>query len=83
MQMFDTWDHELQTGQDTESTVFVFALCAGAAFVVLRAGVALLQPSRSRRAENPENDFSNMLAAPLCAAAAATRFPSPPINLRI
>jgi hypothetical protein len=28
--MFDHWDHELQTGQDTEYTLMVVALCAGA-----------------------------------------------------
>jgi len=27
MQMFDRWDHEVQTGQDTESALVVVALC--------------------------------------------------------
>jgi hypothetical protein len=83
MQMFDTWDHELQTGQDTESTVFVFALCVGATFVVLKAAVKLLQPSRSRRTESADNGFSNLLEASVYIPAAATLFPSPPVNLRI
>lgn len=37
VQMFDRWDHELQTGQDTESAFVVLALCIGAAFVLARA----------------------------------------------
>ena len=37
MQMFDHWDHELQTGQDTESAFMVLALCIGATFVLTRA----------------------------------------------
>ena len=37
MQMFDNWDHELQTGQDTESAFMVLALCIGATIVLTQA----------------------------------------------
>jgi hypothetical protein len=37
VQMFDQWDHELQTGQDTESAFMVLALCIGATFVLTQA----------------------------------------------
>jgi hypothetical protein len=52
MQMFDHWDHELNTGQDTESTFVVLALCIGATFVLARAvayvsGVLPLQAIRA------------------------------------
>jgi len=36
MQIFDHWDHEFQTGQDTESTFIVLALCIGAAIAFAR-----------------------------------------------
>jgi len=31
-EMFDQWDHTLQTGNDTEYTFVVLALCAGIAY---------------------------------------------------
>jgi hypothetical protein len=31
-EMFDQWDHTLQTGNDTEYTFVVLALCAGVAY---------------------------------------------------
>ncbi|MFI5176548.1 MAG: hypothetical protein ACHQKY_16935 [Terriglobia bacterium] len=32
IEMFDHWDHTLQTGNDTEYTLVVLALCVGLAF---------------------------------------------------
>jgi len=32
LEMFDHWDHTLQTGNDTEYTLVVLALCVGFAF---------------------------------------------------
>ena len=37
MQAFDRWDHEVQTGHDSESTFVIIALCIGAVVVVARA----------------------------------------------
>jgi uncharacterized protein YacL len=37
MQAFDRWDHELQTGHDTEFIFVVVGLCIGAVIVVARA----------------------------------------------
>lgn len=36
LEMFDTWDHTLQTGNDTEYTVVVLALCVGVAYSFAR-----------------------------------------------
>src|SRR2546427_538554 len=36
VETFDTWDHTIQTGNDTESTLVVLALCMGLAFSVAR-----------------------------------------------
>jgi len=32
VEMFDSWDHTIQTGNDTEYALFVLALCVGAAY---------------------------------------------------
>jgi hypothetical protein len=32
VEMFDRWDHTIQTGQDTEYVLVVLALCVGAAY---------------------------------------------------
>ena len=39
MQMFDHWDHELKTGQDTEATFIILALCIGATIAFAQAVV--------------------------------------------
>jgi hypothetical protein len=36
VEMFDQWDHALQTGNDTESPVMVLALCVGVAYLFAR-----------------------------------------------
>ena len=56
MQMLDRWDHELQTGQDTESTFVVIALCAGATFLLARA-VLYLSGAFSGRAISAAGSF--------------------------
>lgn len=55
MQMFDHWDHELKTGQDTETTFVILALCVGATIAVARAAVYLSEasPVRTSKATDP------------------------------
>jgi hypothetical protein len=36
LEMFDNWDHTLQTGNDTEYTFVLLALCVGAAYSFAR-----------------------------------------------
>ena len=36
LETFDTWDHTVQTGNDTEYTLVVLALCVGAAYSLVR-----------------------------------------------
>ena len=50
MQMFDHWDHELKTGQDTETTVVVLALCIGATIAFAQAVVYVYKALRVRAA---------------------------------
>jgi hypothetical protein len=33
-ELFDQWDHTLQTGNDSEYTLVILALCVGAAFLL-------------------------------------------------
>ena len=83
VQMFDSWDHELQTGQDTEFVLFAVALCIGAAFVALRALIAIYEPVRSRSTESLSDCIIHPLGTFFGAAAAAFVSPSPPSILRI
>lgn len=46
MQMFDHWDHELKTGQDTETTFVILALCVGATIAFARAVVYVYKALR-------------------------------------
>src|SRR6266478_2801262 len=36
LETFDTWDHTVQTGNDTEYALVVLALCVGAAYSLVR-----------------------------------------------
>lgn len=36
LEMFDRWDHTVQTGQDTEYTLVLLALCFGIAYALAR-----------------------------------------------
>lgn len=39
LEMFDRWDHTLQTGQDTEYSLVLIALCLGVAYVLARFAI--------------------------------------------
>ena len=81
--LFDRWDHALQTGNDTEYPLVILALCVGAAFVLGRLIVTLSPnlPTSSVRyaiqsALNSIPFFIAPAALPLASA-------SPPLSLRI
>ena len=76
-EIFDHWDHTMQTGHDTESTLVMLASLVGA--VLVMAGVTASMASR----------FSPAFLLP-CASSGAggipqviTSGPSPPMSLRI
>lgn len=79
-QMFDHWDHELKTGQDTETTFVVLALCIGATFVLSRAAAYVFRALRVQviRAQKVFHDLletrGSLGAAPFLAA-------SPPLAI--
>jgi hypothetical protein len=45
LEMFDQWDHTLQTGNDTEYALVVLALCVGVAFAIAKLTTSLLRRS--------------------------------------
>jgi hypothetical protein len=84
MQMFDRWDHEVQTGQDSESALVVIALCLGVTFSLVRAMVNNCQGSPSGRISTACIRLSNSLVILIGAAATVlTSTSPPPVPLRI
>ena len=82
LEMFDRWDHTAQTGQDSEYTFVVLAVCVGAGFTfvrpIFRSGV------RAAR----EKVFATSAGLYLFSAELASVFMisnplSPPVSLRI
>lgn len=83
MQMLDRWDHEFQTGQDSESALVLVALCLGVTFSLVQAIIKIYRGSPV---------INNSLCSPLgrtpkipIGAAAATLISAspPPAILRI
>ena len=61
-EIFDQWDHTLQTGDDTEYTFVVLALCAGAAYA-LRWFVPAVAASVAERLDISFPRFRPMFSA--------------------
>jgi len=81
--LFDQWDHALQTGNDTEYPLVILALCVGAAFVLGRLLVTLSPNfSLSGVRYTLQSALSSLpdLNRPTALALASA---SPPLSLRI
>ena len=61
MQMFDHWDHELQTGRDTESTFVVLAVSVGAAIVFAQKIVRVARALPVRAIRSAQSLFRGSL----------------------
>jgi hypothetical protein len=76
-ELFDHWDHTMQTGHDIESTLVVLALVTGAVLVLARMVLSAAL------------GISAVLCQPLASTDAGgmsqviTSGPSPPLSLRI
>lgn len=81
--MFDQWDHALQTGNDSEYPLVILALCVGAAFVLGRLIITLSLnlPVSSARYALPSPLISLPCWIALNTLVAAPG--SPPLSLRI
>jgi hypothetical protein len=83
VEMFDQWDHTLQTGNDSEYLLVLLALCVGAAFVLGQLIVTLspnLPASGIRCALHTALISLPFSIRPTAAAMASA---SPPLRLRI
>src|SRR5580700_3327725 len=82
-EMFDQWDHTLQTGNDTEYLFVLLALCVGAVYV-LRQIVVALDFSLTRSGVRFTLPTSLISLSFLKRSAALTlASASPPLSLRI
>ena len=83
VEMFDQWDHTLQTGNDTEYLLVLLALCVGAVFVLGRLMLILFldfpASSISYALESALNLLPFLTPPPALALVSA----SPPLSLRI
>lgn len=81
--MFDQWDHTLQTGDDTEYTFVVLALCAGVAYSLKWVIPELARPNF--RAKVQTDRGSDLFSTSLnCWASSVLISASPPsVSLRI
>jgi hypothetical protein len=81
--LFDQWDHVLQTGTDTEYPLVILALCVGAAFILGSLIVRLspnLRLSGVRYALQSALNALHFLTLPRAVALDSV---SPPLSLRI
>ena len=84
VEMFDDWDHTLQTGNDTEYTFVVLGLCIGASYTLVRAALGLIANSRSQRAGTAHGLLEACAVSSLGRIIKASLFASPPLTaLRI
>jgi hypothetical protein len=81
LEMFDHWDHTLKTGNDTESSLVILALCIGVVYASAKLVVALCP----RSAASLVSGFCSVKAAlfPLIHPTTSALSESPPLNLRI
>jgi len=80
--MFDQWDHALQTGHDSEYPLVVMALCVGAAYELVRL-IAIPSPGVSRSSVRHAVPSILNSVGWMQATDAVPASPSPPPNLRI
>jgi hypothetical protein len=84
VEMFDQWDHTVETGNDTEYALVVVALCVGTAYALARAFLMIAGRLLSKNTYGSENAalcFSGCLLTSVERTAIST---SPPITtLRI
>ena len=84
VEMFDDWDHTLQTGNDTVYTFVVLGLCIGASYTLVRAALGLIASSRSQRARTPHGFLEAFSVSSLGRIIKASLSASPPLTaLRI
>ena len=82
VEAFDSWDHTLQDGNDTEANVVVAALCVGVAFAI---GTILVTTRIRARASSPAGRViaTRVLIHRIVSRLAPVPTSSPPTVLRV
>jgi hypothetical protein len=83
LEMCDRWDHTLQTGQDTEYTFVVVALCVGALYALAQLIVTFCPSLSAAKYISALCYIKDSLLLPIRSSALARLSESPPLNLRI
>ncbi len=83
LEMFDRWDHTLKTGQDTEYTFVVIALCVGAVYAFARLIVTLCGSLSTATYILTPWRINASLFSVIDSTAFGPLSESPPLNLRI
>jgi hypothetical protein len=81
--MFDSWDHSLQTGQDTEYTFVVLALCVGVVYVLVRLIVTFCSRLSATNYISTFGCIKGSLFLVIHPTAFGPLSESPPLSLRI
>jgi len=83
VEMFDQWDHTLQTGNDTEYLLVLLGLCVGAAIALGRLVVTLSPIFRVSSVSCVLQSALSSLPFSIRPAALAFSSAGPPFSLRI
>jgi hypothetical protein len=83
VELFDYWDHTMQTGNDTEYTLVVLALCIGIVFTLVRLTASLFSNFLVSNARSRLQSLQNASFFLIAAGTLAFISGSPPLNLRI
>jgi ACR3 family arsenite efflux pump ArsB len=83
VEMFDRWDHTLQTGNDTEYTLVLLALCVGMVCALARLIVTLFRSSSSAIDTSIACNLNSSLLFMICPVALAVSESPPLISRRI
>ncbi len=83
LEIFDHWDNTLQTGNDTEYTFVVLALCVGVVYALARLIVAFCPNLSPTKYISTLCCIKGSLFPVIHPTALAALSESPPLNLRI
>ncbi len=83
VEMFDQWDHTLQTGNETEYTLVFLALCVGMVCALARL-IVILSPNSSPAIVTPiACNLNGSMLFTIRPIALDSASGSPPLNIRI
>jgi hypothetical protein len=83
LEMFDQWDHTLQTGTDSEYIFVLLALCVGALFILARLNVTIFPRGLESSSRFLRSHLRNQLLGVIHPVAIVPVVESPPLTLRI